>query len=300
MNWEAVTFDWNRLRAFLATVEEGTLSQAARVLHTTQPTLGRQIAALEQDLDLVLFERVGKKLVLTPTGAELAEHARAMRDAAARVSLVASGQSKALEGQVRLSAADGFSTYVLPPIIADIRAKAPGLQIELVVSNAVSDLQRRDADIAIRHVRPEQPDLIARLVRTGGASFYATRRYLENKGHDPAALDLKGLDIIGFAPRTRFVQELAQRGFQVAPSQVAVETENGVAATQLMLQGVGAAILFDDITQLFPDLVRLLPDHDPIPVPIWLVAHRELLTSRRIRLVYDHLCMALSHSDIAR
>ncbi len=100
MDWRAVKFDWNRARAFLVTAEEGSLSAAARALGLAQPTLGRQVDALEEELGVVLFERVGRGLTLTPSGLELLEHVRGMGEAATRVSLAAAGQSESIEGKV--------------------------------------------------------------------------------------------------------------------------------------------------------------------------------------------------------
>jgi len=150
MNWDAVSFDWNHARAFLATVEEGSLSAAARALGLTQPTLGRQVAALEAELDVVLFERVGKSLILTETGLELLEHMKKMYEAANRVSLSASGQSQAIEGRVRITASDIMSAYILPTALQKIREIAPLLQIEIVSSNQIRDL--RSLYLSVAHI----------------------------------------------------------------------------------------------------------------------------------------------------
>lgn len=128
----ANSFDWNHMRAFLATAEEGSLSAAARKLGLTQPTLGRQVTALEAELNLMLFERVGRNLVLTQAGEELLQHVRAMNAAADQVALVASGQSQAVEGVVRITASDVFSAYLLPPIMKELRARARSWKLTLL------------------------------------------------------------------------------------------------------------------------------------------------------------------------
>jgi len=163
--------DWNQLKAFLQTAQTGSLSAAARKLGLTQPTLSRQVACIEQQMGVTLFERVGKAMVLTPTGLDLLEHARAMGTAAEALGLAASGRSQAVGGVVSVSATDVVATHLLPPILQRLRAQAPGIAVEVISSNALSDLQRREADIAIRHVQPEQPELIARLVREARACF---------------------------------------------------------------------------------------------------------------------------------
>ena len=167
MSWSAASFDWNQARAFLATAEHGSLSAAARELGQTQPTLGRQVAALEEDLGVALFDRAGRGLILTDAGRELLMHVRDMAEAAARIPLTASGQSQALRGTVSIPASDIFSTLLLPPIIADLARSAPEIDIELIAANELRDLSRREADIALRHVRPTEPHLTARLLGEG-------------------------------------------------------------------------------------------------------------------------------------
>ncbi|MEM7018651.1 MAG: LysR family transcriptional regulator, partial [Pseudomonadota bacterium] len=173
MDWRSVKFDWNRARAFLVTAEEGSLSAAAQALDMTQPTLGRQVTALEEELGVALFERVGRGLALTPSGLELVEHVREMGDAANRLSLAASGQSDAIEGTVCITATEEMSAFILPRIIRKLRDKAPGIEVELIASNSTSDLGRREADIAIRGFRPTQLNLITRKVSESSFNLYA-------------------------------------------------------------------------------------------------------------------------------
>jgi len=157
MDWRAVKFDWNRARAFLVTAEEGSLSAAARALGMAQPTLGRQVDALEAELDVVLFERVGRGLELTPSGLELLEHVRSMGEAANRVSLTAAGQSQSIEGTICIAASETYAAILLPPILVKLRRLEPGIHIEIVASSKPSDLRRREADIAIRNFAPSGP-----------------------------------------------------------------------------------------------------------------------------------------------
>jgi len=198
MDWRSVKFDWNRARAFLVTAEEGSLSAAARALGMTQPTLGRQVSALEKELGVVLFERAGQGLVLTPSGLELVEHVRAMGDAANRVSLTASGQSQNIEGTVCISASEVHAVFLLPPIIAKLRQMEPKINIEIIATNNVSDLRRREADIAIRNFRPTQPELIAKKIKDASARLYATPDYLKRIGNPASPEDLQQADFISF------------------------------------------------------------------------------------------------------
>ncbi len=190
MDWRSVKFDWNRARAFLVTAEEGSLSAAARALGMAQPTLGRQVCALESELGVILFERAGRSLTLTQSGLELVEHVRAMGDAATRVSLTASGQSQSIEGRVCVTASEAYSVFILPPVIAKLRRIEPGITIEIIASNDVRDLRRREADIAVRNGRPTDPDLIAKKIKDDTACLYAAEGYLAQCGEIRAPEDM--------------------------------------------------------------------------------------------------------------
>ena len=297
MNWQSVTFDWNRARAFLVTVEEGSLSAAARALGLTQPTLGRQVSALEDELGVTLFERVGRSLELTESGHELLEHVRAMGEAASHVSLTASGQSQSIEGEVCITTSDVLSAYLLPPVIQQLRKFAPGIEIDVVASNSVSDLQRREADIAIRHVPPAQPDLIARRLRDSTAHLYAAQSYLDEFGRPGSTDALNEAAFIGIGRVDGVIEVLNDWGASLSPANFAVSSANGVVAWELAKQGLGICVMADDVAALSPHMERVLPDRGPLKFPVWLATHRELHTSRRIRLVFDYLAEAFSRSS---
>ena len=289
MNWQAVNFDWNQARAFLATVEEGSLSAAARALGLTQPTLGRQVAALEGALDVLLFERIGKSLVLTPSGLELIDHVRAMFDAASRMSLTASGQSQAIEGKIRITASDMVSAYWLPDAIKALRAAMPMVDIDIVAANDIRDLQLREADIAIRHVRATEPDLVAKLIGEATAHFYAATRYLDARGRPASLADMADHDFIGVGDTDRAIAFVAPLGVALTRRNFRAGTESGLVAWQMTRQGLGIMMMSDDVAAETDGIERLLPDLDPVRFPVWLIAHRELYTSRRIRMAYDIL-----------
>ncbi len=294
MKWKSVAFDWNQARAFLATMEEGSLSAAARALGHTQPTLSRQVAQLEQDLDVVLFQRIGRSLTPTQAAFDLLEQFQAMRDAAMGISLGASGQSQAIEGQVSITATNFMATYVLPPVLKQLRAIAPGIEVEIIDSNEVRNLLRREADIAIRHGRPEQPELIAKLVNETAAHLYASPEFLKQVGDPQTPADLEHVDFIGFEHAERLLPVLNGCGIPVARQNFKIVTSSGSVCLELVREGLGIGLMTKDMAEREPGLVRVLPNFEPIPVPVWLVTHRELHTSRRIRLVFDLLSDALS------
>ena len=198
MNWDAISFDWNQVRAFLATAEEGSLSAAARALRQTQPTISRQVSTLEETLGVTLFERGPRSMMLTDSGRDLLAHVRIMADAATQLSLTASGKSQTISGKVMVTATSMFATQYLPEVLLDLRLRAPNLMVEVITSNDVKDLTRREADISIRHARPEQSDLIAKLVAEAPASLYATETFLNDYGNPQSLADLQGLPVVGF------------------------------------------------------------------------------------------------------
>ncbi len=285
--------DWNQLKAFLETAETGSLSAAARKLGLTQPTLSRQVAAVEKQLGVTLFERVGKAMVLTGTGLALLEHARVMGAAVEDLKLAATGQSQAVDGVVCVSATEAVAAHLLPPVLRRLREQAPGIVIDLVASDALSDLRRREADIAVRHVRPDQPDLIGRFVREASACFYASRAWVDQHGHPRTAEQAVHHPFVGSDRSGRYLAHLRQHGLALDTSNFSCYAENTMANWSLVRQGLGIGAMMDDIAQTMPDVVRVLDDVPPVLFPIWLVTHRELRTARRIRLVFDLLAEAL-------
>lgn len=276
------------MRAFLVTAEEGSLSAAARALGSSQPTLGRQVSALEEELGLALFERIGARLTLTPGGLELLEHARDMYDAANRASLSASGQSQSIEGNVCISVGEIFAGHALPPIIKKLRLQEPGIEIEIVASNSSSDLRRREADIAFRGGELTQPDLIAKKVCDMASRFYASPEYLEKIGR-PQTLDaLAQAEFIDFDDTGVYRKYLNDRGFNLTPDNFPVRAESHLLHWELARSGVGIVLTHEMLGDAEPTLQRVLPDHSLI-YPMWLVAHRDLMTSRRIKMVFDFL-----------
>ena len=282
-------FDWNHIRAFLATAETGSLSAAARRLNLTQPTLSRQVAALEESLGLMLFERIGKSLQLTQAGVELLEHTRPMGLAADRIALAALGQSESITGTVRITASDVYSAYLLPDVLRRLRQLAPDLHIDIIASNDIRDLMRREADIAIRHARPEQPELIARLINEETARFYAAPQYLAKAGRPEDLRDLSNHDYISFGDAEGMVGHLTPLGFPLTTRNFRYESQSGLVAWELVKRGFGIAPMSDRIARQTPEVERLLPQMEPIRFPVWLTTHRELHTSRKIRLVFDLL-----------
>ena len=296
MDWRGVKFDWNRARAFLVTAEEGSLSAASRALTIAQPTLGRQIKALEDELGVVLFERSGRGLEITPSGKELLEHARNMGDAANKLSLVSSSKSESLEGNIAITATEMMAVFILPPLIQKLRKLEPGISIELISSNQASDLIRREADIAIRNFRPTQQDLIARKIKNLNYHLYATPEYLTSIGNPKTAKALSQAEFIGFNRASHLIEILNDKGFTISDRNFSVKSESSSSNWALVKQGLGLGGMQEDIGDADPFVERALPNFSLPQTELWLVAHRELKVNKRIRMVFDFLASELSNN----
>jgi DNA-binding transcriptional LysR family regulator len=297
MDWTAINFDWNRARAFLVTAEEGSLSAAARSLGMAQPTLGRQVRALEEELDVVLFERHGHGLVLTPSGLELVEHVRGMGDAAGRVALAATGQSQSVEGSVTITTTEVTAAFILPPMIAQLRRDHPGIQVDVVASNELRDLRRREADIAVRSVRPTDPDLVARKLRRESARLYATADCLRRFGSPENSKQLQQAQFIGFEDNQAYLDGLNQLGLGLTERNFPIRCGDHLVQWEMVKQGLGIGVMVSTVGDAEP-LVECAAAWLPaFEFDVWLAAHREVNTSRRVRLVFDFLAQQFALDD---
>lgn len=290
---ELMNFDWDQAKTFLTVADEGSLSGAARVLGQTQPTVSRQISALEKSLNVTLFERTGRSVTLTQFGVELLDHVRAMARGADMVSLSAMGQSQSVEGQIRITASELMSAFVLPPIVKKINLQAPLLELDIVADNGIRDLVRREADIAIRHARPEQPNLITKRVGDECMRFFASSNYIKEAGV-PKKHNLSSHQIVSYVEADIMLSYLIPAGLELTRANFRFTSSSQFVALQLVLGGLGIAILPEKTAEKIPDLVPVVNDIDVFKLPTWLVTHSELKTTRRIRLVFDHLSDALT------
>ncbi|MBL0374957.1 LysR family transcriptional regulator [Rhizobium sp. KVB221] len=281
--------DWNLIRTFLTVAECGSLLAAASRLRLTQPAIGRHINQLEADLELSLFVRGRSGMKLTEAGLSLAEDATAMRGEFDRLLLKAAGRGDRVSGTVRITASRVVSIYILPPILARLKAAEPEIEVELVPDNAVANLLARDADIAVRMVRPTQNDLIAQKIADIPMGTFAHRSYLETRGTPQTIDDLSEHLVIGYDREDRMLAAMHQMGLDADRSFFAFRTDDEVAAWELVKAGAGIGFAQLHIGTRTADIVRILPDLAIPTLPLWLAAHQELNTSRRIRRAMDFL-----------
>jgi len=300
MDWRRVNFDWNRARAFLVTAEEGSLSAAARALGMAQPTLGRQVSALEQELDVALFERTGRGLSLTPSGLELLDHVREMGEAAGRLSLSAAGHSQSLDGNICITAGEAIAALQLPAFVAGLRLAHPGISIEIVASNAPSDLRKREADIAVRSFRPTHSDLVAKKVKDVDGQLFASPQYLARLGNITSPSDLSRAEFIGFDRTDAMINVLSAIGVKLSQDNFTVISESHLTQWELVKYGIGIGVMAADIGDAEPLVQRVHPTLEPVVIPMWLTTHREVNTSRRVRIVFDLLYDYLQDAEFQR
>ena len=182
----------------------------------------------------------------------------------------------------------------MPQLAKDRRQLEPGIEVELIASNSTSDLKRREADIAVRAFRPTQPDLVAKKVRGANFHLYGASKYLRRLGNPTAPEEFGDAHFIGIDRTNLLVDALGERGFPLTLRNFPIITEHHLVLWELVKHGLGIGFMIEDVGDAEPQVERALPSLDPFPVEIWLVAHRELKTSRRVRTVFDFLASELS------
>jgi len=285
----APAFDWSLMRSFLAVIERGSLLAAARQLGVSQPTLGRHVTELERQLGTLLFERTGRGLVATSAARSIADRARAMADNAEAIGRTLTGQSKQLTGSVRVTASQTVATYLLPPLLAGLHERETGIAIELTSSNAVSNLLRREADIAVRMARPAQASLVARRVGEVRIGAYARKDYLRRHGVPGKAADLPHYDLIGLDRDGSMIRAFAALGHRIERDSFMFRSDDHLVLWRALCAGLGIGFAATWLADRESSLERVLPDLPMPTLPVWLAVHREIRSSARIRALYDFL-----------
>lgn len=275
--------DWEKLHCFLIVAQQGSLSAAARLLGLSQPTFSRQIQSLEKALQLQLFERSPQGLVLTEAGARLVESVKEMEAGSERFLRQASGLTGELEGDLRISANEIMGIFILPPALAAFRKKHPLVQIELVITNEASSLNKREADIALRMFRPRQSSLVARRLPDLALGFYAHRDYLFKHGTPQTREDLKQHILIGFdRDFERMMGELPGQ-VQVDRQDFALRSDQMLAQIQLLRSGAGIAATHQGLARHWPELQAVM-EWMPLPsLECWLVCHSDTQYNAKVR-----------------
>ena len=284
--------DWELCRSFLTVLREGNLSRAARVLRLTQPTLGRHIDEMEKTLGVALFTRSPHGLAPTDAALDLMPHAQAMAAAAEALIRAASGGAGEARGTARITAPE-FIGEVLPPILAGLRVKYPKIVIELVLTNRTEDLLRREADIAVRMVRPTQAALVARRLGDIRFNLHAHRAYLDRHGVPKTMDALHDHALIGFDKGMASIQALRDSGSPMVREALAFRSDSTLAQLAAIRSGYGIGSCPNIIARRDPDLVPVLADQFGVSADLWLAMHEDQRSNRRVRLAFDHLATGL-------
>ncbi|WP_088285227.1 LysR family transcriptional regulator [Ideonella sp. A 288] len=292
--FDPTRLDWNLLRAFVAVVEQGSLTRAAAHLGTSQPTLSRQVAALEAAVGAPLFERTARRLVPSAVAQAMVEPASRMLAAAEACAHAGAAPVQQLAGSVRLTASQVVSAHVLPPMLARLAGLHPEIQVELVASDTLGNLLEREADIAVRMVQPTQGAVITRHLVDWPLGFFVHRDLLAAAGGTVSPDTLHRLRWIGFDQSTQLIEGFQRAGFAVDKRFFAFRCDNQLVTFEALRAGLGVAIAMVPLAASQPQLVRVLSELELPVLPVWLTAHRELRSSRRLRVVFDFLAEALA------
>ncbi|MBR9842832.1 MAG: LysR family transcriptional regulator [Rhodobacteraceae bacterium] len=285
--------DWSLIGTFLAVAETGSLSAAARKIGSSQPTIGRQIRAIEDACSSELFHRHARGLELTELGRALLPEARKMQEAMQSFMIAAAGASQSLSGVVRITASVFMAQYVLPQIIAEMRCVEPDIQIELVASDSTENLLFREADIAVRMYRPTQLDMIARALGEISLGLYASETYAARAGLPLTPAELQRHDLIGYDRNDLMIRSMREAGWPVTRDWFNVRCDNQSAYWALIVAGCGIGFCQSNIARATPGVVEVMPDL-PLPkLPVWLTAQQTMRHTPRVSRIWDLLVEGL-------
>jgi DNA-binding transcriptional LysR family regulator len=290
---------WELYRSLLGVLDEGSLSGAARALGLAQPTIGRHVEALESALGLALFTRSQRGLQPTEAALALRPYAEGMASTAAALRRVASshgggGKGAAVRGTVRITASDVVAVEVLPPILASLRQAHPALVIELAADNRVQDLLHREADIAVRMLRPQQESLIARRIGHIELGLHAHADYIARAGLPRSMAALAQHTIVGYDKETAFIRGLRPTLGGLRRESFALRSNSDLAQLAAIRAGYGIGICQVALARRDPSLVRVLPRQFALQLDTWVTMHEDLRDSPRCKVAFDALVAGLA------
>jgi DNA-binding transcriptional LysR family regulator len=279
-NWE-----WDDIRFFLAASREGSLSGAARNLGVDHVTVGRRIAAFEERLGARLLTRTPDGLATTPAGDAILRQCEAMEASAFDIERMVAGHDAQYSSRIRVTTTEVLATHVIVPEIAALRERYPQLQVEILTGVRLMDIARREAEIAVRPVRPTAPNLICRKLGEFGFTLYASRAYLAKHGTPARGRGLRGHTLVTFVgtPAADFGPLFMKESTEGAT--IALRSNDIVVQARGAAEGLGIcelACVFGDEQR---HLMRVWPQERPTLRPIWMVIHEDLRRAARIRLL---------------
>jgi DNA-binding transcriptional LysR family regulator len=278
--------NWDNARIFLAVARTGTLRGAAQRLGVDQATVGRRLVALEGELAAKLFLRTSTALVLTPAGEALIGPAEAMEQAAHTIERRVAGIDEQLAGTIRVATTDTMAAAFVLPAIAQLRQRHPGIDVVCIASKSIANLTKREADVAVRTLRPDAPDLIARRIGQMETGIYASRSYVAARGEPEEGTAFEGHDLVLY-PRNEVPwmwEDLC--GEPISRGRVVLQSNSAMAILEAVAGGMGLTELVCRRAESYPDLVRVLR-HRRGMQDVWLVTHADLHKTARVRALMD-------------
>ena len=286
--------EWSALRDVVAVAETGSLSAAARRIGSSQPTIGRRIEKLEQQLNTLLFNRTSKGLQLTAVGEQILAYARNMAENASAIERIASGADQKLEGVVRLTMTDQMGNYWLPTKLPEFHARYPGLRLEIVVENRTLDLFKREADIAVRFARPQQLDLVVRKSIDYHYGLYASKDYLDKFGRPQSLKDLQNHHFISYDETIFSNAALKRLEAMIGEQNILQRYTSNAGIISALTQDLGLSVVGCYFADREACLERLMPKHFDYAFNAWVITHVDLFKSARIKAVFDFLVEKLA------
>ena len=285
--------NWEWYRTFLKVLETGSLSAAARAMGLTQPTVGRHVDSLETALSLKLFTRSFDGFAPTDAALELQPYAAGVAATAAALRRVASSHGSGVRGTVRLTASEVIGVEVLPPILAALRETHPELVVELVLSNKVDDLLRREADIAVRMLRPAQDALVAKRIGGIELGLHAHERYLATHRTPRSMAELARHALIGFDHENALIRRLQDQFPVFSRAGLAFRADSDLAQLAAIRAGFGIGVCQSALAAKDPALVRMLRSQFSPTLDTWIAMHEDLRDSPRCAATFAALAQGL-------
>jgi len=286
--------DWSLAQAFIAVAEKGSLSAAARELGVSQPTLGRQVKALEEQLATTLFRRQPKGLSLTAEGEALLPFALSMAEAASGFATAAAGRDMSVRGTVRITASEFTSMYILPKILSDFRIKHPDIHIELNPTDETENLLFREADLAVRMYRPTQLEMVAKKLGMLELGFWASQDYLDRRGVPETVEDLMDHDLLGYDRSERFIRVANKMGWPLTRDDFGFRCDTQLVHCEMIRNGAGVGVMEVNLARSFENVVAVMPDFPTPGLEVWLTTHEALRHTPRVASVWKALEEGLS------
>ncbi|MFJ7792391.1 LysR family transcriptional regulator [Pseudomonas sp. NPDC096950] len=281
--------NWDDARVFLAVCRESTLRGAARVLGVDQATVGRRVTALEKSLSATLFLRTSEGYALTAVGEAALQAVEKMEVSALDLQRQIQGLDDRLTGTVRVSTTDSLAIDFLIPAIARLHDKHPDVQVQLDASTQMISLAKREADIAVRNARPDNPDLIARRIARWPVGLFASQGYVDAHGVPEQGSAFEGHDLVVYQPYLAGNKEMTLVSEPVTRGRIVSSLGSGLLVRRSIAAGIGVGEIpvymgeRDGLVRLWPERTR------PVPYDVWLVTHADLRHTARVRAVIDEI-----------